>query len=173
MHTVKIESSWKELLKNEFNTLYFQQVSEQIRSEKAKGSIIYPPGPLIFNAFNSCPFDKLKVVILGQDPYHGPGEAMSFGFEIPIHGDLSKWTREGVLLLNASLTVRHKMPNSHKNIGWEHFTDEVIRKISTHKNQIVFMLWGNFAKSKKPLIDSNKHLILESPHPSPLARVDS
>ncbi|MBK6546361.1 MAG: uracil-DNA glycosylase [Saprospiraceae bacterium] len=195
MHTVKIESSWKELLKNEFNALYFQQVSEQIRSEKANGSIIYPPGPLIFNAFNSCPFDKLKVVILGQDPYHGPGEAMglcfsvpkgihippsllniykelkrSFGFEIPIHGDLSKWTREGVLLLNASLTVRHKMPNSHKNIGWEHFTDEVIRKISTHKNQIVFMLWGNFAKSKKPLIDSNKHLILESPHPSPLAR---
>ena len=129
MHTVKIESSWKELLKNEFNALYFQQVSEQIRSEKANGSIIYPPGPLIFNAFNSCPFDKLKIVILGQDPYHGPGEAMglcfsvpkgihippsllniykelkrSFGFEIPIHGDLSKWTREGVLLLNASLT---------------------------------------------------------------------
>lgn len=194
MNQIKIDESWKEILSKEFENEYFKKLAEFIKAEKATGKIIYPPGSLIFHAFNSTPFGTLKVVILGQDPYHGPGEAMGlcfsvpqgiqippsllniykelnreFGFPIPNHGDLSHWAKQGVLLLNASLTVEHKSPNSHKTIGWQIFTDKVISLISEKKEHVVFMLWGNFAKSKKALIDQNKHLILESPHPSPLA----
>lgn len=194
MIQVKIEDSWAEILNKEFENEYFIKIVECLKSTKKAGKIIYPPGPLIFNAFNSTPFKDLKVVILGQDPYHGPGEAMGLCFSVPKgiaippslvniykelhrefghpiaqHGDLSNWAKQGVLLLNASLTVEHKSPNSHKNIGWGLFTDRVISLISELKTHVVFMLWGNFAKSKKALIDPSKHLILESPHPSPLA----
>ncbi len=189
-----MEPGWKKLLEEEFQKDYFSRLAEALRAEKASGRVIYPPGPLIFKAFDACPLDRLKVVILGQDPYHGPGEAMglcfsvpdgvslppslvnifkelhrSFGYPVPRQGDLSPWASQGVLLLNASLTVVHKSPNSHKSLGWHLFTDEVIRKVGDHCSGIVFMLWGNFAKSKKVLIDPTKHLILESPHPSPLA----
>ncbi len=194
MIQVKLHESWKEILSKEFENEYFMQLSGFIKAEKASGKIIYPPGSLIFQALDSTPFDKIKVVILGQDPYHGPGEAMGlsfsvpkgipippsllniykelkleFGYAIPEHGDLTNWAKQGVLLLNASLTVEHKSPNSHKNIGWQIFTDQIISLISQKKEHVVFMLWGNFAKSKKILIDEKKHLILESPHPSPLA----
>ncbi|MBK9107909.1 MAG: uracil-DNA glycosylase [Saprospiraceae bacterium] len=194
MNNVNIETSWKAILKEEFEKEYFKNLSQFLKAEIAQGKIIYPPGKLIFNAFNSCSFTKLKVVILGQDPYHGPGEAMglsfsvpkgiaippslhnifkelnrSYGYGIPKNGDLSTWAHQGVLLLNASLTVAHKSPNSHKNSGWHQFTDAVISLISEHKQHVVFMLWGNFAKSKRGLIDPSKHLILESAHPSPLA----
>ncbi|MBK8955536.1 MAG: uracil-DNA glycosylase [Saprospiraceae bacterium] len=194
MVQVNIEESWKALLLHEFDSDYFKNLTTFIKSEIAQGKIIYPPGKLIFNAFNLCRFDMLKVVILGQDPYHGPGEAMGlsfsvpkgitippsllniykelqreFGYPIPKHGDLTSWADQGVLLLNASLTVVHKSPNSHKASGWAQFTDAVIKHISNRKQNVVFMLWGNFAKSKNQLIDKSKHLILESAHPSPLA----
>lgn len=158
------------------------------------GKIIYPPGPKIFNAFDSTPFSKVKVIILGQDPYHGPGQAMGLSFsvpknirippslrnihkelyndldiEIPGHGDLSSWAAKGVFLLNAILTVEHKKAGSHSKIGWETFTDAVIRKLSDERENLVFLLWGRFARSKASLIDSNKHHIFESAHPSPLA----
>lgn len=194
MIQVNIDDSWKEILIKEFDTEYFKKIIFRIKSDIGQKKIIYPPGPFIFNAFNSTPFENLKVVILGQDPYHGPGEAMGLSFSVPknirippslkniykelireyaypspSHGDLSNWAKQGVLLLNASLTVVHKSPNSHKDIGWYHFTDKVISLISEHKEHVVYMLWGNFAKSKRVLIDNKKHLILESPHPSPLA----
>lgn len=194
MKTVKIQESWFPLLQDEFNKDYFVSLTQLIKKNIAEGKIIYPPGRLIFNAFNKTPLDKLKCVILGQDPYHGPGEAMglcfsvpqnvpvppslknifkelerSLGYKPPQQGDLSAWADQGVLLLNASLTVEHKRPNSHKTFGWHEFTDEVIRQISKNKKHIVFFLWGNFAKSKKNLIDHTKHLVLESSHPSPLA----
>lgn len=194
MNNVIIEASWKAILNDEFEMDYFKKLIKFIKSEIALGKKIYPPGKLIFNAFNACSFSNLKVVILGQDPYHGPGEAMglcfsvpkgvrvppslqniykelqrSYGYEIPDHGDLSKWAAQGVLLLNASLTVVHNTPNSHKSSGWHIFTDAVIRQISDRKKNVVFMLWGNFARSKKSLIDREKHLVLESAHPSPLA----
>lgn len=194
MIEVKLEASWKEILKAEFSKEYFIRLTEFIRQEKDSGKSIYPPGPLIFNAFQKTPANQLKVVILGQDPYHGPNEAMGlsfsvpkgisippsllniykeiqreFGYPVPSHGDLSSWAEQGVLLLNATLTVVHKTPNAHKNSGWQIFTDQVIQAISKEKRNIVFLLWGNFARSKKLLIDAEKHLILESPHPSPLA----
>jgi uracil-DNA glycosylase len=194
MIQVKIDDSWKEILSKEFENEYFKKIVTDLKAAKSNNKIIYPPGSMIFNAFNSTRFDKVKVVILGQDPYHGPGEAMGlcfsvpkgvpippslvnifkelrrdFGYPIPDHGDLSAWADQGVLLLNASLTVEHKSPNSHKNLGWNLFTDRVISLISEKKEHVVFMLWGNFAKSKKSLINPDKHLILESPHPSPLA----
>jgi uracil-DNA glycosylase len=194
MIEVKINESWKEILSKEFESEYFKKIIDQIKAEKSAGKIIYPPGSLIFNAFNSTSFDDAKVVIIGQDPYHGPGEAMGlsfsvpkgvaippsllnifkelkreFDYPIPASGDLSKWARQGVLLLNASLTVLQKSPNSHKHIGWHQFTDKVISILSDKKEHLVFMLWGNFARSKKILINPEKHLILESPHPSPLA----
>ena len=192
--SVQIESSWYEVLKDEFDKPYFQQIKLFLKSELKKGKAIYPPGQLIFNAFNATPFDQVKVVILGQDPYHGPGEAMGLcfsvphgirmppslqnifkelhddtGTNIPDHGDLSSWAAQGVFLLNAMLTVEHKKAGSHKKIGWQQFTDAVITKISELKEGIVFLLWGNFARSKKSLIDELKHYVLESPHPSPLA----
>lgn len=194
-HKVRIEKSWKKVLAAEFEKEYFQGITNYIKTEKTAGKVIYPTGSLIFNAFEKTPFDKVRVVILGQDPYHGPGEAMGLCFsvpekirvppslrnifkelhqdlniEIPTHGDLSKWADQGVFLLNAFLTVEHKKASSHSKIGWHHFTDAVIQKLSDQKENLVFLLWGNFAKSKKELIDSKKHLILESAHPSPLAR---
>jgi uracil-DNA glycosylase len=191
---VKIESSWKEVLKDEFSKPYFQQVVMHIKTEKSQGKVIYPPGPYIFNAFNSTPVDHVKVVILGQDPYHGPGQAHGLcfsvqngvppppslinifkelhddiGVEIPNHGNLTHWAQQGVFLLNASLTVRAGEPMSHAKIGWATFTDTVIRRISDLKAHVVFMLWGKFAQEKKILIDETKHLVLKAAHPSPLS----
>jgi uracil-DNA glycosylase len=191
---VKIESSWKEILKDEFNKPYFQQIVLHLKTERAQGKLIYPPGPFIFNAFNTTPFDKVKVVILGQDPYHGPRQAHGLcfsvqngvppppslinifkelhddtGVQIPRHGNLTKWAEHGVFLLNASLTVRAGEPMSHAKIGWAEFTDTVIKKISGEKEHVVFMLWGKFAQEKRVLIDDAKHLIVRSVHPSPLS----
>lgn len=191
---VKIEASWKEVLNDEFAKPYFEQITLHIKTEKSQGKIIYPPGALIFNAFNTTPFDKVKVVILGQDPYHGPGQAHGLcfsvqhgvppppslvnifkelqediGINIPGHGNLTHWAEQGVFLLNASLTVRAGEPMSHSKIGWAQFTDEVIKKISAGKEHVVFILWGKFAQEKKLLIDETKHCILRSAHPSPLS----
>ncbi len=191
---VKIEDSWKEVLEDEFKKPYFKQVVEHIKTEKEQGKVIYPPGPLIFNAFEQTPFEKVKVVILGQDPYHGPKQAhgLSFsvqksvqpppslinifkelrddvGVPVPNHGNLEKWAEQGVLLLNASLTVRAQEPMSHSKIGWHHFTDSVIKKISDLKEHVVFILWGRFAQEKAALIDEKKHYIIRSAHPSPLS----
>ncbi|MCY7310437.1 MAG: uracil-DNA glycosylase [Chitinophagaceae bacterium] len=191
---VKIEASWNEILKSEFTKNYFYQITEHIKTEKSQGKVIYPPGSLIFNAFNTTPFDKVKVVILGQDPYHGQGQAHGLcfsvqngvppppsllnifkelqediGIEIPHHGNLTHWAQQGVFLLNASLTVRAGEPMSHSKIGWAAFTDTVIKKISEQKKNVVFLLWGKFAQEKRVLIDETKHFILRSVHPSPLS----
>lgn len=190
---VKIESSWKQWLEPEFETPYFKQLTDRVRQEYHNGPC-YPPGYLIFNAFNLTPFDKVKVVIIGQDPYHEPGQAMGLSFSVPdgvmippslvnifkeIHedlgnpipknGDLTRWAKQGVLLLNASLTVRAHQANSHSAFGWTIFTDAAIRALNAHREHIVYMLWGGYAKSKKGLIDASKNLILESVHPSPLS----
>lgn len=191
---VKIEPSWKKLLKPEFEKPYFQNIVLHIKTEKEQGKTIYPPGSFIFNAFNTTPVEKVKVVILGQDPYHGPRQAhgLSFsvqtgvpqppslmnifkelstdlGLAIPQHGNLENWAKQGVLLLNASLTVRANEPMSHAQIGWAAFTDTVIKKISEEKEHVVFILWGKFAQEKIPLIDQSKHYIIKSAHPSPLS----
>jgi uracil-DNA glycosylase len=189
-----MEASWKEVLKNEFKKPYFKQIVEHLKTEKAQGKTIYPPGPLIFNAFSKTPFDAVKVVILGQDPYHRPKQAMGLSFSVPkgiaippslqnifkeLHddvgapipdnGDLTPWAEQGVLLLNASLTVRAGEPMSHSKIGWHIFTDCVISRISQLKSDVVFLLWGKFAQEKIELIDAKKHHILKAAHPSPLA----
>ncbi len=194
MADVRIEPSWKAVLAKEFEQPYFQAIVSFLRQEKTAGKVIYPPGPLIFNAFDSTPFHEVKVVILGQDPYHNPGEAMGLCFSVPrgvkippsliniykelrddlgipmpAHGDLSAWTKQGVFLLNAMLTVERNKPQSHQAIGWQYFTDAVIRILSEQRRGLVFMLWGNFARKKKSLIDMQKHLVLEAAHPSPLA----
>ena len=191
---VKIDESWKQVLKEEFKKPYFQQIPLHIKTEKAQGKIIYPPGSQIFNAFNTTPFDKLKVVILGQDPYHGAGQAhglcfsvaygvppppslvnifkeleTDIGIPMPQHGNLTKWAEQGVFLLNASLTVRAGEAMSHARIGWAEFTDAVIKKISGLRKNVVFILWGKFAQEKRVLIDESKHCILRSVHPSPLS----
>jgi uracil-DNA glycosylase len=191
---LKIEPSWKEVLKEEFNKPYFQQIPLHLKTERSQGKTIFPPGSLIFNAFNTTPFDKIKVVILGQDPYHGPGQAhglcfsvqygvppppslvnifkelhSDLGLPVPNHGNLTKWAEQGVFLLNASLTVRAGEPMSHAKIGWAEFTNTVIKKISEGRSNIVFLLWGKFAQEKRSLIDETKHLILRSVHPSPLS----
>ncbi len=191
---VKIEPSWKEVLKDEFKKPYFGQIVEHLKTEKEQGKTIYPPGSLIFHAFDATPFEAVKVVILGQDPYHGPRQAhgLSFsvqmgvppppslvniykelhddvGIPIPKHGHLEKWAQQGVLLLNASLTVRAGEPMSHSKIGWQHFTDAAIKKVSDLREHVVFILWGKFAQEKKALVDAKKHLILASAHPSPLS----
>ncbi len=191
---VKIESSWKKVLEEEFIKPYFKQITEHLKTEKAQGKIIYPPGPLIFNAFDKTPFNKVKVVLLGQDPYHNPGQAMGLSFSVPngvppppslvnifkeLHddigmdipktGNLTKWAEQGVLLLNTSLTVRANEPMSHSKIGWHLFTDTVIEKISALKENIVFLLWGKFAQEKQAIINEKKHLLLKSVHPSPLS----
>ncbi|MCB0607591.1 MAG: uracil-DNA glycosylase [Lewinella sp.] len=194
MSDVKIEPSWKAALAQEFEQPYFQALVTFLKKEKAAGKVVYPPGSKIFNAFNTTPFDKVKVVILGQDPYHNPGEAMGLSFSvpkgvrippslvniykelnadtgtpIPRHGDLTQWAEHGVFLLNAMLTVEHKKAGSHAAAGWQTFTDAVISTLSRERKHLVFMLWGNFARKKKILIDASKHLILEAAHPSPLA----
>ncbi|MBP5210537.1 MAG: uracil-DNA glycosylase [Bacteroidales bacterium] len=192
---VTIEPSWKKVLAEEFEKPYFSSLAQYLHDEKRAGKTIYPPGRLIFNAFNLTPFDKVKVVILGQDPYHGPGQAEGLSFSVPHgitappslqniykeieddlgvkvnkDGSLESWAKQGVFLLNAILTVRASQPASHSKIGWETFTDAVIKAISDNKTGVVFLLWGNFARNKKELIDSSKHYILEAAHPSPLAR---
>ncbi|WP_298739117.1 uracil-DNA glycosylase [uncultured Chitinophaga sp.] len=191
---VQIEASWKEVLKDEFEKSYFGEIAMFLKHEKALGKTIYPPGNLIFNAFNTTPFDKVKVVILGQDPYHGPKQAhglcfsvqdevppppsliniykelkSDLGLPIPSHGNLTKWAEHGVLLLNAILTVRASEPASHSKIGWETFTDAVIRKISEKKENVVFLLWGRFAQDKQILIDATRHHVLKAAHPSPFS----
>lgn len=191
---VKIEASWKEVLKDEFNKDYFQQVAAHLKMEKAAGKVIYPPGSLIFHAFEATPFDKVKVVLLGQDPYHGPGQAHGLAFSvqpgvkpppslvnifnelnkdlgvpIPSHGCLESWARQGVFLLNASLTVRAGEPLSHSKTGWHEFTDRVIQKISDQKKNVVFLLWGRSAQDKQALIDETKHFVLKAAHPSPFS----
>ena len=192
--TIEIHPSWKELLKNEFSSDYFQNLKDFLIAEKKK-HVVYPIGNLIFSAFNHTPFEKVKVVIIGQDPYHGPRQAngLSFsvssdvsnppslknifkelntdlGIQIPQSGNLESWADQGVLLLNATLTVRANTPGSHQKKGWETFTDAVIKAISDNKKGIVFLLWGNYAQTKEALIDHNKHFILKAAHPSPLAR---
>ena len=193
MADVKIEESWKELLKDEFDKPYFEQLIAFVKDEY-KHFRIYPPGNLIFNAFNHCPVDKTKVVILGQDPYHGPGQAHGLCFSVPegieqppslqnifkeIHddlgtpipksGNLERWADQGVLLLNATLTVRAHQAGSHQRRGWEEFTDAAIRILAEQRENIVFILWGSYAQKKGAFIDRNKHLVLASAHPSPLS----
>jgi uracil-DNA glycosylase len=190
---VKIEASWKEQLQDEFEKPYFKQLTEFVRSEY-HSQAIYPPAKLIFNAFEQCPFDQVKVVILGQDPYHGPGQAHGLCFSvndgvdfppslrnifkeiqadtgapIPTSGNLDRWAKQGVLLLNATLTVRAHTAGSHQKKGWEQFTDAVIHLVADRLENVVFILWGNYAISKGEFIDSRKHLILKSVHPSPLS----
>ncbi|MES2371408.1 MAG: uracil-DNA glycosylase [Bacteroidota bacterium] len=191
---VKIEASWKEMLKHEFTKPYFLQVATHLKTERATGATVYPPGNLIFNAFNTTPFDEVKVVILGQDPYHGTGQAHGLSFSVPdgvppppslvniykeLHkdigmpipktGNLTKWAKQGVFLLNAILTVRANEPASHAKIGWMDFTDAVIKKISAEKKGVVFLLWGKFAQEKQVLIDETKHSVLKAAHPSPFS----
>lgn len=192
---VNIESSWKEVLKNEFTKTYFLEIATFLKMEKNAGKIIYPPGPLIFNAFTQTPFHKVKMVIIGQDPYHNPGQAHGLSFSVPSgikpppslmniykeinaslgiampaeFGNLTKWAEQGVLLLNAILTVRANEPGSHSKIGWMNFTDAVIKKISDEKSGIIFLLWGKFAQEKQVLIDETKHHVLKAAHPSPLS----
>ncbi|MCX6290839.1 MAG: uracil-DNA glycosylase [Bacteroidetes bacterium] len=189
-----IEASWKEHLADEFASPYFAELKSFLKGEKKKGKLIYPPGNKIFSAFDFTPFEKVKVVILGQDPYHGTGQAhgLSFsvpegmppppslgnifkelksdlGIPIPKKGNLEKWAEQGVLLLNATLTVQANTAGSHQGKGWEQFTDTVIRKISAEKKGVVFLLWGRYAQAKEPLVDSSKHFILQAPHPSPFS----
>ena len=190
---VRIESGWKEALREEFLSEYFAKIKENLLSAKAR-EIVYPPGNLIFNAFNLTPFERVRAVILGQDPYHGAHQAMGLSFSVPrgvrippslvniykeiksdlgisepASGDLSYWAKQGVLLLNASLSVSANRANSHSGFGWQIFTDAVIKILSARRQSLVFMLWGNFAKAKSALIDAQRHLILTAAHPSPLA----
>ena len=188
-----IEESWKLVLNDEFEAQYFKELTEFLREEKKKYTI-YPPGPQIFSAFNHTPFNRTKVVILGQDPYHGPGQAhglcfsvpegvphppsllnifkeieSDLGITVPANGNLIKWATQGVLLVNAILTVRANTPTSHQNKGWEKFTDAVIRNLSEKRKNLIFLLWGNYARAKESLIDGNRHYILKAAHPSPLS----
>jgi len=190
---VKIEESWKTILSEEFNNDYFKKLTEFVR-EEYRTKKVYPPAKLIFNAFDQCPFSKLKVIILGQDPYHGPGQAhglcfsvndgidfppslrnifkeqgQDLGKPIPASGNLTPWARQGVLLLNATLTVRAHQAGSHQGKGWETFTDTVIHKINEQKEHVVFILWGSYAIRKGEFIDRKRHLVLTSVHPSPLS----
>lgn len=190
---VQIENSWKERLADEFEKPYFKELTDFVRQEY-KTQTCYPPGGLIFNAFNLCPFNQVKVVIIGQDPYHGPGQAhglcfsvndgipfppslqnifkeiqADLGKEVPVSGNLTRWAEQGVLLLNATLTVRAHQAASHQRHGWEEFTDAVIRKLSQERDHLVFILWGAYAQKKGAVIDRERHLVLTSAHPSPLS----
>ncbi len=190
---VQIEESWKRHLQGEFEKPYFVALTEQVRREYAAGTC-YPPGKWIFNAFNLCPFDQVKVVIIGQDPYHEPGQAHGLSFSVqdgvmfppslqnifkeieadlgtpmPRNGDLTRWATQGVLLLNATLTVRAHQANSHATIGWQNFTDAAIKALALERDHLVYMLWGGFARSKAYMIDKSRNLVLESVHPSPLS----
>jgi uracil-DNA glycosylase len=187
----QIEESWKAILKEEFDKQYFKELKEFLVAEKANHTV-YPPGGLIFNAFRLTPFDRVRVVLLGQDPYHGQGQAhglcfsvpsgipsppslgnifkeieRDLGIPVPLHGNLEKWARQGVLLLNATLTVRANQPGSHQRKGWESFTNAVISKLSEKRVGLIFLLWGKFAQEKEALIDTNRHYILKAAHPSP------
>jgi uracil-DNA glycosylase len=189
----QIEESWKEALSEEFNAPYFSELKKFLVEEKKKHQV-YPPGPMIFNAFNHTPLEKVKVVLLGQDPYHGPKQAQGLCFSVPDgipqppslqnifkeiaddtgtppphSGDLTRWARQGVLLLNATLTVRARTPGSHQGKGWEQFTDAAIKVISNKRDNIVFLLWGRYAQNKAALIDPSKHLVLKAAHPSPFS----
>jgi uracil-DNA glycosylase len=191
---VQLEESWKAILRDEFASDHFKRLAEFLREEKKAGKVIYPPGNLIFNAFNTTPFGQVKVVVIGQDPYHGPGQAhgLSFsvpdgvtvppslqnifkelaestGFRIPNHGNLTSWAKQGVLLLNATLTVRAREAGSHQRKGWEEFTDAAIRALNERKDHLVFMLWGRYAQDKGAFIDRERHLVLMAPHPSPFS----
>ncbi|MEI6480171.1 MAG: uracil-DNA glycosylase [bacterium] len=191
--TIRIEESWKKALENEFGKTYFKELSDFVKDEYKKHKV-FPQPKDIFRAFDMCPFNKVKVVIIGQDPYHGAHQAngLSFavheGIQIPPslqnifkeiksdlgiepvqNGDLSRWAKQGVLLLNATLTVRASSPGSHQNKGWEEFTDAAIKALSDQRENLVFMLWGNYAKKKGMVIDRSKHLVLESAHPSPFS----
>ena len=190
---IKIEDSWGTQLADEFAKEYFLQLIQFVKSEY-KSHIVFPPGKQIFNAFDNCPFEKTKVVIIGQDPYHGPAQAhglcfsvadgipkppsllnifkelkLDIGKEIPINGNLINWAQQGILMLNATLTVRANEAGSHQNKGWEIFTDAVIKKLSDHKENLVFILWGAYAQKKASYINRKKHFIVESAHPSPLS----
>lgn len=190
---VQIDPSWKQYLKEEFDKPYFAQLAERVRQEYTSANC-YPPGRLVFNAFNLCPFDKVKVVIIGQDPYHEPGQAhglsfsvqdgvpfppslqnifkeieMDLGTPVPSTGNLTRWAEQGVLLLNATLTVRAHQANSHAMIGWQTFTDAAIRALAAHRDHLVYMLWGGFARGKAYMINKQTNLVLESVHPSPLS----
>jgi uracil-DNA glycosylase len=190
---VKIAADWKKLLSDEFEKEYFKSLTEFVRSEYGS-SIVYPPGREIFAAFDACRFDRLKVVILGQDPYHGPGQAHGLCFSvrdgirvppslinifkelkddlgkpIPTSGNLTRWAEQGVLLLNATLTVRGEQAGSHQNKGWETFTDAVVKIINMQKENVVFVLWGSYAQKKGSIIDVNRHFVIKSAHPSPLS----
>ena len=192
---VKIEQSWKNALAGEFEKPYFASLVRFLHQERAEGHRVYPPGSMIFKAFELTPVQDVKVVILGQDPYHGPGQAMGLSFSVPDnvpappslknifreietdlgvkmsgYPNLEKWARQGVLLLNAVLTVRSGEAASHSRIGWQEFTDAVIKYVSDNCNGVVFLLWGNFARTKRELIDTSRHYVLEAAHPSPLAR---
>ena len=191
---VKMEPSWKQALSHLFDKPYFLQIATHLKTERATKTVIYPKGSLIFNAFNQTPYDKVKVVILGQDPYHNPGQAMGLSFSvpdgikppsslmniykelnkdigmaIPTTGDLTKWANQGVLLLNAVMTVRENEPASHGKIGWMEFTNDVIKHLSNEKKGLIFLLWGNFAQQKQIYIDATEHKILKAAHPSPLS----
>jgi len=191
---VKLEDSWKAALKEEFEQPYMKQLGEFLRREKAAGKVIYPPGPLIFNALNSTPLEQVRVVILGQDPYHGAGQAHGLCFsvqpgvvpppslqnifkelkrdlnlDVPSHGYLQYWADQGVLMLNTSLTVEQGMAGSHAKMGWQRLTDRIIEVISEKRSDVVFLLWGAHAQSKAKLIDPTRHLLLKSVHPSPLS----
>lgn len=190
---VKIEETWKKVLQSEFDKDYFAALTDFVRQEYHVGTV-YPPGHLIFNAFNLCPYNQVKVVIIGQDPYHGPGQAHGLcfsvndgvqmppslqnifkeiqddlGIPVPSTGNLTRWAEQGVLLLNATLTVRAHQAGSHQRRGWEEFTDAVIRKLAEEREHLVFILWGAYAQKKGAFIDRNKHLVLTSVHPSPLS----
>lgn len=190
---VKIEASWKDFLESEFNALYFENLTNFVWNEY-KTKLTFPPASLIFNAFDQCPLENVKVVIIGQDPYHGDGQAHGLCFSVndgvafppsllnifkeierdlgkqkPSSGNLIRWAQQGVLLLNATLTVQAQTAGSHQNRGWEQFTDAVIRKLANEKNNLVFMLWGSSAQKKGDFIDANRHLVLKSVHPSPLS----
>ncbi len=192
--TVHITESWKEILADELNTKHFKKLWNTVDNAYASDTVIFPPQELIFNAFNHCAFNEIKVVIIGQDPYHGPGQAHGLSFSVPngisnppslqnifkeVHkddvskvpksGNLERWADQGVLMLNSTLTVEAGKAGSHQDLGWEQFTDAVITKISQNKEHIVFLLWGAFAQRKNLLIDETKHLILKAPHPSPLS----
>jgi len=192
---IQIEESWKEALTDEFAKPYFAELRQFLKKEKDAGKEIYPPGSLIFNAFNSTPFDNVRVIILGQDPYHGKGQAHGLSFSVPIgvkpppslvnifkelknefpdfqipnHGNLEKWAMQGVFLLNAFLTVEANQPASHQKSGWQEFTNAVIEKLSKEREGLIFLLWGSFAQQKAVLIDETKHTILKAPHPSPFS----
>lgn len=191
---IELDPSWLVHLKAEFNAPYMQQLRAFLQQEKQQGQVVFPPGPLMFNALNTTPFNAVKVVILGQDPYHGPGQAHGLSFSVPdgvppppslvnmfkeIHadiglpisknGNLTKWAQQGVLLLNATLSVRAGQAGSHQGRGWEQFTDKIIDLLNQQREDLVFLLWGSYAQQKGKLIDTRKHLVLKAPHPSPLS----